>query len=290
MIKNGNSIMMQVGNKTIAFVSDGSIKIDGGVLFGGVPRAEWEHFKKPDRSNRVKVSLNGLVITTPESNLLIGAGVGNKRLAKMGAVYGFNRSRLPGALREIGLNPRNVTFVALPNLKFDYSGGGTKHDRDSVPVPTFRNAAYLMQEDALAAAKAPSYRYRHAYFESDYGPLEENEQVKFVGDGETIIPGVSVKTMDSVVGGNQIFYIQFGSERIMFVGDVIPTRYHLSLDCTQSDVEHPNRLVEQKRYLIDQAVQEGWLMAFGKDPDYPAVELKVLDGELKAKPRKPRDI
>ena len=283
-------IMMKIGNTTIHIVSDGIMRIDGGGLFGAVPKTDWEHFKKPDRRNRVKVNLNGIVIETPESNLLIGAGVGNKRLAEMAADYGFTRSRLPGALKEIGLNPRNVNMVALPNLKFDYSGGGTKHDRDSVPVPTFRNAAYLMQKDALAAAKAPSYRYRHAYYEADFGPLEEQEKVKFVEDGETIIPGVSVKTMDSVAGGNQVFYIQFGSERLMFVGDVIPTRYHLTLDCIQADVEHPNKLIEQKRYLIDQAVQEGWLMVFGKDPDYPAVDLEVRDGELKAKPRKPRGI
>lgn len=277
--------MMTIGNVTIDLLSDGIMKIDGGNLFGPIPKTDWEYYMKADRRNRVPVGLNSLLIRTPERTLLIEAGAGNKRLQEMKVDYAFTRSRLPGALREIGLNARNVDIVAYSNMRFDHSGGGTKHDRDSVPVPTYRNATYLMQKPALEAAKAPSYRYRHAYFESDYGPLEERELVRFVKDGETIIPGVSVKTMDAAAAGNQVFYIQYGCERLMYVGDVIPTRFHLPLDHIQADAESPSRLIEQKKYLIDQAVQEGWIMVFGRDDKCPAVYLEVRNGELVAKRR-----
>ena len=276
--------MMNIGNTTINLFSDGIMKIDGGILFGAIPKTEWEHYMKADRRNRVQVSVNTLLIRTPNGNLLIGAGVGSKRRQEMQVDFGFNRSRLPGALRDVGLNARNVDIVAYSNAKFDHIGGGTKHDRDSVPVPTFRNATYMMRKDALEAAKAPNYRYRHAFFEGDFGPLEEREMVKFVEDGDAIVPGVTVKAMDGALKGSQVFYIQYGSERIVYVGDVIPTRYHLELDHIQADAEFPNRLIEQKRYLIQQAVEEGWLIVFGKDLTCPAAYLHVLDGELKAKP------
>lgn len=275
--------MMNIGNISIHLFSDGTMKMDGGSLFGPIPKREWENYLKSDRLNRVQLSVNTMLLRTPNANMLIGAGVGSKRRQEMQVDYGFNRSRLAGALRDVGLNARNVDIVAYPNTKFDYIGGGTKHDRDSVPVPTFRNATYVMQKEALKAAKAPNYRYRHAFFESDFGPLEEREMVKFVEDGDTIIPGVTVKEMDGVMKGNLVFYIQYGCERIMYVGDVIPTRFHLELDHIQADAESPNRLIEQKQYLIKQAVEEGWLMVFGKERECPAAYLHLLNGELKAK-------
>ena len=275
--------MMNIGNISIHLFSDGTMKMDGGGLFGSIPKTDWEYYIKADRRNRVPLSVNTMLVQTPSANVLIGAGVGNKRRQETQVDYGFNRSRLAGALRDVGLNARNVDIVAFPNAKFDYIGGATKHDRDSVPVPTFRNATYMMQKDALEAAKAPNYRYRHAFYESDFGPLEEREMVKFVEDGDTIVPGITVKAMDGVLKGNLVFYIQYGSERIMYVGDVIPTRFHLELDHIQADAEFPNRLIEQKRYLIQQAVKEGWLVVFGKDRDCPAAYLHVLDGDLVAK-------
>ena len=276
---------MKIGQYCIDILRDGVMKMDGGIMFGPVPKTQWEGYLNPDRRNRVQTSVNSLLIRSPERNLLIDAGIGGKMLKEMRADYGFTRSRLPGMLKLVGLTARNVDIVAFSNMKFFHSGGGTKLDRDSSPVPTFRNATYMMQEAALEAAKSPSYRYRYSFHESDYGPLEERDMVKHVKDGDTIIPGVTVKVMDGVAKGNQVFYIQYGCERLMYVGDVIPTHFHLELDHIQADAEFPNRLIEQKDRLIKQAVEEGWLMIFGRDLECPAAYLQVRNGRLKHLPK-----
>lgn len=277
--------MMSVGNYDINMLIDGVMKVDGGVMYGPVPKMQWEEWQKADRRNRVLASVTALLIRSPEHNLLINAGVGGKTLKEMRADYGFTRSRLSAALKEVGLTARNVDIVALSNMRFYNSGGCTKLDSGSAPVPTFRNATYVMQEAALKAAKSPGYRFREAFQEADYGPLEEREMVKHVKDGDTIIPGVTVKVMDGVAKGNQVFYIHYGSERLMYVGDVIPTHYHLELDRIQADAEFPDKLIRDKQHLIKQALEEGWLMVFGRDPECPAAYLYMRNGHLQHRAR-----
>lgn len=276
---------LKIGNISIDTIVDGTMKVDGGVLFGHVPKVKWETYFKPDRNNRVPQVVRAVLVRTPESNLLIEAGAGSKRLGDMRTLYGFTRSQLLGRLNKNGLTARNVDIVAFSNTKFDHIGGATKLDRDSVPVPTFRNASYLMQEESLKAAQLPNRRYAGAFHESDYGPLLERDLVKFVKDGDSIIPGVRVKVMDGAAKGNQVFYIEYGCERIMYVGDIIPTRHHLHLDHIQADAEFPNRLLAQKDYLIKQAVEEGWLMVFGGDPQVQAAYLHMRDGNLVVAPK-----
>lgn len=279
---------MEIGEFSVNPISDGMMKVDGGTLFG-VAKTLWEDYPhmKADRRNRVPTSVTALLVRAPGRVLLIDAGVGAKELQAMRADYGFTRSRLVGELRKIGLTPRNVDLVAFSNTSFYRIGGATKLDRDNLSVPTFRNATYLMQKTALEAAKSPKYRVRGLFhkYAVDYAPLEETERIKFVQDGETIMTGVTAKLMDGVADGNQVFFIQYGSERLLYAGDVIPTRYHINIDHIQADAEDPNRLLEQKRDLIEQAVEEGWLVIFGRDPKCPAAYLYKRNGVVKARPK-----
>ena len=279
---------MKIGEFSVNPISDGMMKVDGGTLFG-VAKTLWEDYPymKADRRNRVPTSVTALLVRAPGRILLIDAGVGAKELQAMRADYGFTRSRLVGELRKVGLTPRNVDLVAFSNTSFYRIGGATKLDRDNLSVPTFRNASYLMQKTALEAAKSPKYRVRGSFhkYALDYAPLEETERIKFVKDGETIMTGVTAKLMDGVADGNQVFFIQYGSERLLYAGDVIPTQYHINIDHIQSNAEHPNRLVEQKSSLIEQAVEEGWLVIFGRDPKCPAAYLYKKNGVVKARPK-----
>ena len=275
-------------NFIITRLSDGTLKVDGGMLFG-VPKVRWEDYDymKADRLNRVQTSVTALLVRAPGRTLLIDAGVGGKDLQTMRTDYGFTRSRLVGELRKLGLTPRNVDFVAFSNMRFYRSGGATKLDRDNLSVPTFRNATYLMQKAALEAAKSPNHRVRMSFHEYDLdcAPLEETDRIRYVKDGETIMTGVTAKLMDGVAKGNQVFFIRYGSEKVLYAGDVIPTQYHLNVDNVQADAEFPNMLVEQKSILIEQAVEEGWLVIFGRDPKCPAAYLYKKNGVVRARPK-----
>ena len=237
--------------------------VDGGLMFGQTPKSQWELYAKSDRRNRIRLGLNALLVTTPEANLLIDTGAGGKRMTEMRADYSLNGNRLIRELKKCGLTARDIDIVVLSNLHFDHSGGCTKLDRAGAAIPTFPNAKYVMQRAAWDAAMSHNERYADAFEVDDYEPLEDNDQLEFLDGAAEIIPGVRVEPMHGPSRGNQIIYLTFGSERIVYGGDLIPTPFHLPPHHIQADAEFPNDTLVQKRELLDMAMQDGWMIAFG---------------------------
>ena len=275
---------MNFGKSSVNIVSDGTIMVDGGTVFGPVPKAHWELNVKPDRRNRVRLGLNCLLVQTPEANILVDTGAGSKRTERLKEQYALNGNKLLKSLRALGLTARDIDLVILTHLHFDHGGGCTKLDRSGNAVPTFPKAEYMVQKSCWDEARGPNERFEDSFHDDDFLPLEEKGVLKII-DGDTeVMQGVNVKVTDGPSRGHQIVLVERGSERIAFASDLIPTPYHLPLPHIAATDEYPNGTLERKKELLDMAVSGGWLMVFGHGHDYRAGYVQQKNGSARLLP------
>ena len=254
---------MKIGGTTISVVSDGTFLLDGGAVFGQVPKSVWELQMKPDRKNRVRLGLNCLVIETPTMNILVDTGAGSKQPEKYRDSYGLNGNKLLKGLKKLGLTARDIDVVVLTHLHFDHGGGCTKLDRSGNSVPTFPKAKYMVQQACWEDANEPNERSKDSYHQDDFLPLEEAGVLTLL-DGDTeIAPGIRTKLTHGHSRGHQIVLIEAGSERIAYMGDLIPTPYHVPLVSIAALDNSPNDTLAGKRDLLGMAIHGGWLLIFG---------------------------
>jgi len=254
-LKNINSVKV---------VSDGSYLLDGGPFFGPVPKILWEKQAKPDRKNRVRLGLNSLLIKSGEENILVNTGIGSKEPEINREIYGHASSRLIRNLKNNGVSAKDISKVVLTQLHFDHSGGSTSLDREGKLIPTFPKAKYLVQKSAWDEAFDQDERLLPAYGHpvDHLNILQDREMVEFL-DGDTeISPGVFCEMIDGYSQGHQIIKVNAGSERIVYLSELIPAPSHLPLAYITAYDRYPDQTLEIKRRIIAQCEQEGWLMVF----------------------------
>ena len=275
---------MNLGTTSLNIVSDGTYLLDGGSVFGQIPKAEWELQIKPDRRNRVRLSLNCLLIQAPNVNILVDTGAGSKRVDRLKELYGLNGNKLMKGLRSLGLTARDIDIVILTHLQFDHGGGATKLDRSGSAIPTFPKAQYMVQKDCWEAANSPNERYKGAFYSDDFLPLQEKGMLTLLEGDCEVIPGVTVKVANGPAQGHQVVLVQRGSERIAYLSDLIPTPHHLPLPCIPALDESPNRTLAQKRELLNMVVDGGWLVVFGHGHDQRAGYVQQRNGRSQLLP------
>ena len=275
---------MNIGTTSVSIISDGTVLVDGGSVFGQIPKTEWELVVKPDRRNRIKMGLNCLLIKTPDTNILVDTGTGSKRSDQLKETYGLNGNKLLKGLRAHGLTARDIHIVIQTSLQFDHGGGCTKLDRTGDALPTFPKAQYMVQRAAWEEANAPNERYKSSYHAGDFKPLHERGVLSLL-DGETeVIPGVTVKVADGPSNGHQIVLVERGGEKIAYMSDLIPTSHHLPLPYIPAQDEHPNSSLDQKRKMLEMAVGAGWLLVFGHGHDRHAGYVEQRNGKVQLRP------
>ncbi len=252
------------GSVEVRVVSDGSFLLDGGPVFGPVPKVLWERAAKPDRKNRVRLGLNSLLIKTPDVNILVDAGIGNKEPEVSREIYGHSSSKLLRNLRAQGVTARDVDVVLLTHLHFDHCGGATRLDREGNIVPTFPKARYLAQRSAWDEAFHPNERSVPVYGHGSehLKVLLERGMIEFMDGDTTVAPGVEAIVTDGYSAGHQIVTVNTGSERIVYLSDLIPTPNHLPLPYITAFDRYPDQTLETKRVMLDRIEREGWLMVF----------------------------
>lgn len=275
---------MNIGTTSINILKDGTFLLDGGVVFGQIPKSEWETQIKPDRRNRVRLGLNCVLIMTPEKNILVDTGAGSKRTAQLKEKFGLNGNKLLRNLKTFGLTARDIDVVVLTQLQFSHSGGCTKLDRTGAAVPIFPKAEYVVQEASCNEANNPNERFEAQFFEDDYIPLADREMIRLLDGEDELIPGVKVKVADGPAQGHQVVLIERGSERIALAGDLIPTPHHLPLAYIPADAEFPNETLAQKRQLIEMAMEGGWLIIFGHGNECNSGYIRDKSGRAKFVP------
>ena len=275
---------MNMGTTSVSIISDGTLLVDGGSVFGQIPRTQWEVEVKPDRRNRIKLGLNCLLIKTPDTNILVDTGTGSKRTDQLKESYGLNGNKLLKGLRAHGLTARDIHIVIQTSLQFDHGGGCTKMDRTGDAVPTFPKAQYMVQRASWEEANAPNERYKSHYHKDDFKPLQERGVLSLL-DGDTeVIPGVTVKVADGPSSGHQIVMVERGGEKIAYTSDLFPTPHHLPLSYIPADHAYPNSSLDQKRGVLKMAVDGGWLLVFGHGHENHAGYVEQRNGNVQLRP------
>ena len=254
---------MKLGETSVDIVSDGTFLLDGGAVFGQVPKTMWELDVKPDRKNRIRMGLNCLLVQTPSMNILVDTGAGSKRTDKYKDAYGLNGSKLIKGLKKKGLTARDIDVVVLTHLHFDHGGGCTKLDRSGNIVPTFPKARYLVQQACWDEANDPNERGRRSFYLDDFVPLEEAGVLTLLDGDSEIAPGITTKVTNGHSQGHQVVLVEAGAEKILYAGDLIPTPFHVPLVNIPALDQAPNDTLDQKRGLLQMVIDGGWLVMFG---------------------------
>ena len=249
---------------SVKVVSDGSYLLDGGPFFGPVPKVLWEKQAKPDRKNRVRLGLNSILIRNGDSNILVNTGIGSKEPEINRDIYGHASSRLIRNLKLSGVSAKEIDTVILTQLHFDHSGGSTSFDREGKLIPTFPKAKYLIQQSAWDEAFNQDERLLPAYGHpvEHLNVLKDREMIEFIDGNTEIQPGIHCEVIDGYSKGHQIVKVNAGSERIVYLSELIPAPSHLPLAYITAYDRYPDQTLENKRRMIAQCEKEGWLMVF----------------------------
>ena len=265
-------------------VPDAEFRLDGGAMFGVVPRTLWSRFCPPDEQNRIRLNMNCLFVETPQERILVETGIGDKWTARQSDIYGIDRRRpLRESVREAtGCAPEEITIVVTTHLHFDHAGGNTMLDETGRPVPTFPNARYFVSRDEHAHAEAPHERDRASYLPENWKPLEESGQLELKPADYEVVPGLQMETIAGHSHTMQCTRLERGGQILFGFADLVPTRAHLQPAWVMGYDLYPVETLEAKKRLLPQAARENWLCLFYHDPDQPLCRLAEEDGKLRA--------
>jgi glyoxylase-like metal-dependent hydrolase (beta-lactamase superfamily II) len=245
-------------------------RLDGGAMFGVVPKALWERRIPADERNRIPLGLRCLLVETPDALVLIDTGVGNKESEKFLAIYGIENAgtptRLEDGLRAAGFTPDDVDIVIDTHLHFDHAGGNTFRDAEGEVRLTFPRARYVVQRGEWEYAHWNNERVRASYLPDNFDPVERAGRFDFVEGAAEIIPGIRVIPTPGHTPHHQSVIIASEGETACFLADLIPTAAHLPLPWIMGYDVEPLVTLESKRAVLEQARREDWLLVFEHDP------------------------
>lgn len=280
---------MKLGDYRIEIIPDTEFRLDGGAMFGVVPRVIWERVCPPDELNRIRMNMNCLFIETPSEKILIETGIGEKWSEKEIKRYGiFREKSFAQSLEEItGCNPEDITIVVNTHLHFDHAGGNTRWGdgemgRQGEIVPSFPNASYFVSKSEFEQAENPHERHRASYLRENWSCLIESGQLELKPNNYEIVEGLAMETVRGHSETMQCVRLNRSGQTLYSFADLIPTRHHLPLAWVMGYDLYPVESLEAKKRLLPQAVQENWMCFFYHDLDSPLCRLAEVDGKLKA--------
>jgi glyoxylase-like metal-dependent hydrolase (beta-lactamase superfamily II) len=263
--------VIELGDLTLTVVGDGGFRLDGGAMFGVVPRVLWEKATEPDDQNRIRMGTNCLLVARGHDLLLIDTGIGDKHDARFAGIYAMEEGavRLPEAIRRAGYDLEDVTHVLLSHLHFDHCGWNTRRQGGEV-VPTFPKARYWLQRGEVEHARHPNERDRASYFPDNWEPLFAAGVVELFGDEAEPIPGVrAVRTPGHNADMCIVLLEGGGGEKGVYWADLVPTSAHVPYPWIMGYDLYPLTTLENKKRWLPQAAAGGWLCVFEHDPDTP---------------------
>jgi glyoxylase-like metal-dependent hydrolase (beta-lactamase superfamily II) len=275
---------MRFGDYRVEVVPDTVFRLDGGAMFGVVPRNLWSKICPPDEQNRIRMNMNCLFIEAGRERVLIETGIGDKWSTKQADLYGITRERsLSESLRAIaGVGPEEITIVINTHLHFDHAGGNTTLDEAGEAVPAFPNARYFVSRAEYEHAEAPHERDRASYLPLNWRPLRESGQLELKDEQYEVLPGLSMETVTGHSRTMQCVRLQRDGRVLYSFADLVPMRAHVPLAWIMGYDLYPVETLDAKRRLLPQAAREEWLCLFYHDPDAPLCRVIEEDGKLRA--------
>ncbi|MDP2053250.1 MAG: methylmalonyl-CoA epimerase [Acidobacteriota bacterium] len=268
-----------LGDFELVTLSDGFIHLDGGAMFGTVPRTMWQKRLPPDDTNRIPLGMRPLIVRG-EQTLLIDAGCGDKMDAKNAAIYGLDRRyHLDHSLAEAGLTADDIDIVLASHLHFDHVGGFTARAKDGAIVPRFPKARYVAHRGEWHDATHPHERNRASYLQDNFVPIQDAGVLTLVDDGAEIMPGVRFRHSGGHTPHHQVVMIESGGKTAVFTADMYPTTAHIPDPWIMGYDLHPMDTLTFKRAFAKEAVEKEYLLFFEHEPSLAAGYLREKDGK-----------
>jgi glyoxylase-like metal-dependent hydrolase (beta-lactamase superfamily II) len=301
---------MILGDYRIEIVPDTEFRLDGGAMFGVVPRVLWERVCPPDEFNRIRMNMNCLFIDTGKEKILIETGIGEKWTEKQTGMYGIFREKpLAQTLFEnTGCRPEDITIVVNTHLHFDHAGGNTILSElpasagslsavgmmsSELPalagslsaasaVPQFPNARYFVSNSEFAQAENPHERHRASYLKENWHPVRATGQLELKADNYEVVPGLKMETVRGHSETMQCVRLEQSGKTFYSFADLVPTKAHIPYAWVMGYDLYPVETLENKKLLLKQAVAENWLCFFYHDLEDPLCRLIETGGRITA--------
>jgi glyoxylase-like metal-dependent hydrolase (beta-lactamase superfamily II) len=275
---------MRFGAFNLISLSDGVFRLDGGAMFGVVPKTLWERRAPADERNRIVMGLRPLLIQTNGRNVLVDAGIGNKMSAKDVEIYGIDRSdNLDHALARAGLRSDDIDLVIASHLHFDHAGGFTIRD-GSEPRPRFSRARYAVRRQEWEDATHPHERNRASYLPENFLPLETARVVDFHDADGDLLPGIGVRRTGGHTMHHQMITITSEGRTAVFAADLLPTTAHVDTPWIMAYDLYPMDTLQFKKQFVREAIDGEYVIFFEHDPKVAAGIIREKDGKRFVEP------
>ena len=270
--------MVKLGATTLHTIETGAFRLDGGAMFGVVPKPLWERRIPADDRNRIPLRMRCLLIESADRLMLIDTGIGHKYDEKFADIFAVDHAThtLKGSLEEKGFSPDDITDVVLTHLHFDHCGGATRREGDRLTV-TFPQAAYYVQDAQWVSANDPNPREAGSFLEDNLQPLEDSGQLHLLQGPMELMPGVAVAPVNGHTEAQQIVRIEGQERTLVFVADLLPTTSHLKPAWTMSYDVRPLQTMKEKASFLKRAARENWQLFFEHDPEVEVASLREGD-------------
>ena len=297
---------MQIGDYRLEIIPDTEFRLDGGAMFGVVPRVLWERVCPPDELNRVRLNMNCVFIDTGKEKILIETGIGEKWSEKETTMYGIFREKpfYETLFEKTGCTTSDITIVVNTHLHFDHAGGNTtsiadrgfriadsvgnggdaadRNPQSAIPVPQFPNARYFVSKNELEHAQDPHERDRASYLPDNWQPLLDTGQHEQKADSYEVVEGLQMETIQGHSKTMQTWRLTRGGETVYGFADLIPTRHHLALPWIMGYDLYPAETLEFKKAILPMALKEKWMCLFYHDTEAPLCRLHDENGKIRA--------
>lgn len=273
--------MTRIGPYTLHTIESGKFRLDGGAMFGVVPRVLWERKIRPDERNRIPLHMRCLLIVGNGRVILVDNGIGNKYDQKFKDIYAIEDEtvNLENSLHKAGFDFSDITDVILTHLHFDHCGGSTRREGEKVEV-VFDRARFHVQRAHWEWAKKPNPRERASFLAENIDPLERSGQLNLLDGTGELLPGIELLTVNGHTRAQQLVKISIYDRTLIYAADLLPTNAHIQLPWVMAYDVEPLVTMEEKSDFIEKAVASKWDLFFEHDPEIVVASLKKENGRV----------
>ena len=272
------------GDLQISILSAGTLRLDGGAMFGVVPKTLWSKLRAADDRNRITLAMNVVLVEDGKKRVLVDNGAGTRWNAKQRDIYGFELKEPEEILRPAGCTPGEIDVVLDTHLHFDHAGGNTTFDARGEAVPSFPNARYVVQQGELEFSRSDNERIRASYVRDAIDPIVAAKMFDTIAGEVGVTDRIEVLLAPGHTPFLQIPVIRTGEHTIVFLADLVPTSSHVPYPYIMGYDLEPLRTLESKKRILPRIAREGWRVVFEHDADLPFGLLEEADGKLRAVP------
>lgn len=258
---------MKIGKYKLKIINSGFIRLDGGAMFGIIPKPLWQKTNPADGQNRVTLATRNLLLESDSKKILIDTGMGNKWDDKSKDIYRISANlELESELKLLGITPEDITDVILTHLHFDHTGGSTKIENSKL-IPSFTNAKYYVQKKNFEWGLNPSDRDKGSYIKQNFEPLANEGVLYFTSEDEFFDDEIQFKVINGHTFSQQMIKISDSSTTLLYCCDLMPFVSQIRIPYIMGYDLQPLVTVEEKKKFLKLAADENWYLFFGHDPE-----------------------